>query len=59
MHKEYHSEKSPIIDNQKSPNHKENFKNMSVIGFQSWPDVLQHPVTSLQQVSNMSSSKCL
>ena len=47
MPKEYQSEKSPIIDSQKSKkNKKKTPKNESHKGFQSWPDVLQHPVDS-------------
>ena len=40
-------EKSPIIDSQKSKknnNKTPNNESVMVIGFQSWPDVLQHPV---------------
>ena len=44
MPKEYQSEKSPIIDSQKSKKTRRTPKNESHKGFQSWPDVLQHPV---------------
>ena len=47
MPKEYLSEKSPIIDSQKSKkNKKKTLKNDSHKSLQSWPDVLQHPVVA-------------